>query len=228
MSRNEINFEAIFDFSPIKRNVRNHLVNVYLTLGMSLLCAAVGAYYSNLNTGRVILAFVCCVALMIGILATNKKYNIYRLIALSIFSFLVGSLTSPLVRESLEIDPSIVVISFGSTMIIFTSLSLFAIFSKNRSLLFLGGYVTSGLSLLLFFGFINIFLQSGDLFMYVEVYFGLLVFCGLVLFDTQLMVARVMDGDDDYIWHSLGLFLDFINIFVRILKIVKKIKEKDD
>ena len=53
-----------------------------------------------------------------------------------------------------------------------------------------------------------------------DVYGGLILFCGFVLFDTQLIVERFNNGDNDYVRHSLDLFLDFINIFRRLLVIL--------
>lgn len=53
-----------------------------------------------------------------------------------------------------------------------------------------------------------------------ELYFGLVVFCGFILFDTQLIVEKFNCGDSDYVWHSIDLFLDFVNIFRRLLIIL--------
>ena len=53
-----------------------------------------------------------------------------------------------------------------------------------------------------------------------QLYFGLLLFCGFVLFDTQMIIERKERGDDDYIWHSLDLFIDFLAIFKRLLIIL--------
>ena len=46
------------------------------------------------------------------------------------------------------------------------------------------------------------------------------MFCGFVLFDTQLIIERFSNGDNDYIWHSVDLFIDFIAIFKRLLIIL--------
>lgn len=46
------------------------------------------------------------------------------------------------------------------------------------------------------------------------------MFCGFVLFDTQLIIERFNNGDNDYIWHSVDLFIDFIAIFKRLLIIL--------
>lgn len=34
----------------------------------------------------------------------------------------------------------------------------------------------------------------------VTLYLGLVIFCGFVLFDTQLIVEKCRNGDDDFIW----------------------------
>jgi len=39
----------------------------------------------------------------------------------------------------------------------------------------------------------------------------------LLLFDTQSMIDDFENGNDDYISHSLSLFIDIIAIFKRIL-----------
>ena len=41
-----------------------------------------------------------------------------------------------------------------------------------------------------------------------------------MLFDTQLIIERKENGDDDYIRHSIDLFLDFVAIFRRLLIIL--------
>ena len=54
----------------------------------------------------------------------------------------------------------------------------------------------------------------------VELYGGLLLFCGFILYDTQLIIERRRRGDKDYVWHSLMLFVDFVDVFRHILVIL--------
>jgi FtsH-binding integral membrane protein len=64
----------------------------------------------------------------------------------------------------------------------------------------------------------------------VYLYLGLAIMCAFVLYDTQLIVEKCASGDTDYIWHSVDLFIDLIDIFRRLVIILgmnSKNKKKD-
>ena len=78
----------------------------------------------------------------------------------------------------------------------------------------------------------NIFLNSGTFDMMISA-FGVLVFCGLTAYDTQyiLNISRNYSGsldESDYIRFSiigaLKLYLDFINMFLYLLRFVGRRK----
>jgi len=130
----------------------------------------------------------------------------------------------PLLDHVIAIDPTIVSTAFFASALIFVCFSLTALWAEERSYLYLGGSLMSGLSIMFFMGLMNIFFQSTMIYQ-LNLYGGLLIFCGFILYDTQLIVEKKRNGDNDFIWHSVDLFLDFVNIFRRILMILSN-KEK--
>ena len=61
-----------------------------------------------------------------------------------------------------------------------------------------------------------------------EIYGGLMIFAGYVLLDTQMIVERAGAGDFDEVRHALDLFVNLIQIFVRILVILMKNAQKNE
>lgn len=220
--------EAVFKFDHLERGVQSHLKKVYGTLSISMLSAAVGAYV-HLFTGMMRAGFLTALAsvgLLIWLASTHhsKENEMKRLGILSGFAFLTGLSLGPVMDFAIDVDPSIISTAFMASVVIFVSFSLAALYNTNRSFLYMGGFLLSALSWLLLLGFMNIFFRS-ELIFDVYVHISLLIFCGFVLYDTQLIVEKKRMGDDDYIWHSVDLFLDFINIFRKLMIILSK-KEK--
>ena len=62
-----------------------------------------------------------------------------------------------------------------------------------------------------------------------HIWIGLAVFCGFIMFDTQLIIRKARNGDKDFIAHSLDLFIDFVQVFRKVLillmqKVVNSVK----
>uniref|UniRef100_A0A8B9IYQ0 Transmembrane BAX inhibitor motif containing 6 n=1 Tax=Amazona collaria TaxID=241587 RepID=A0A8B9IYQ0_9PSIT len=132
---------------------------------------------------------------------------------------LAGINLGPLLQMCISINPSIIPTAFLGTATIFTCFSLSALYARRRSFLYLGGFLLSGLTLMLLSSLVNSFMGSTWLFT-ANLYLGLMIMCGFVLFDTQLIIEKAESGDKDYIWHCVDLFLDFVNIFRELLMIL--------
>ncbi|KAG5395131.1 hypothetical protein IGI04_025094 [Brassica rapa subsp. trilocularis] len=79
-----------------------------------------------------------------------------------------------------------------------------------------------GLAMLMWLHFASsIFGGSASIFEF-ELYFGLLIFVGYMVVDTQEIIEKAHLGDMDYEKHSLTLFTDFVAVFIRILIIMLK------
>lgn len=144
------------------------------------------------------------------------------------FAATIGASLAPLINLAMDIDPTAVLNAVLLTVVVFGTFSFIAAVSSDRPMLWLGGTLISALNWMLLAGFVNMFLRSSWLFMSVEVYGGLILFCGFVVFDTQLLIARASAavaagaelGIDEAVNAALHLFMDAVNIFVRILIIL--------
>lgn len=53
---------------------------------------------------------------------------------------------------------------------------------------------------------------------------GALVFCGFILFDTHVLMHKL--SPEEYILASINLYLDFVNLFIYMLRILQAMKNK--
>jgi len=231
LSRN-VKLETLFANTDIDDRVRTHLAKVYSTLGMALGAAAIGAAVDMYVKLGGILSSLAMVGLMIYLaLDQNKTEYPRRIAVLAGFGFLQGLSLGPLMSHTLHVDPSIVVTAFLATTTIFACFTVAALMAKRRSYLYLGGILSSALSALLLLSVVSMF-TANPFVRSVHLYLGLFMFCGYILFDTQVIIEKVSAGDADYVWHSVELFVDFVAVFVRIVVILLEFsdskKKKDE
>eukprot|EP01128_Nolandella_sp_AFSM9_P010958 TRINITY_DN7673_c0_g1_i1.p1 TRINITY_DN7673_c0_g1~~TRINITY_DN7673_c0_g1_i1.p1 ORF type:complete len:265 (+),score=87.88 TRINITY_DN7673_c0_g1_i1:64-795(+) len=226
-----ISTTALSSFADITPAVQSHLQRVYATLALTVAFAAAGSYAHLMYNIGGLLTALTGVALIFAIAATrdaNRKDQTDRIGLLSAFGFVQGASIGPLIALVLGMNggQEIIMTAFASTVVIFGCFSAAALTSTRRSYLYLSGAISSGLSTLLVLGLMNLWFRS-PLVDSVRLYLGLIVFVGFILFDTQLIVEKASLGDRDFVSHSLTLFLDAINLFVKLLRLMAK-KKKDD
>jgi len=218
------NIDRFFDTLDRKldKPIRSHLTNVYSSLAIALLAAACGAYvhvFTDILKGN-LLTSLGSIALLLLLYATpsngNEKLRFGYFIG---FGALTGLGTGPLLDMAMAINPAIIMTAFLGTCVIFACFTVAALYAPNRKFLYLGGILMSALSTMFWMAILNLFLGSQFLFQ-INLYVGLIVMCFFVLYDTQLIIEKRNQGDTDYIWHSVDLFIDFIDIFRRLLIIL--------
>ena len=168
------------------------------------------------------MGFLAALAIIFVLMDSDKTLSPRRIGSFLLVGLLEGLSIGPLIQMSLMIDPAIVAIAFVATTCVFACFTASALLSKNQVYLALGGTLGSCVTFMfclnLFSGLFGGYVMAFN----INLYFGLVVFCGYVLYDTQLIVARAQAGDRDVVGHALELFIDFIQIFVRILIILAK------
>ncbi|EEF30605.1 bax inhibitor 1 [Ricinus communis] len=221
-SRNQWTYDSLKNFRQISPHVQTHLKQVYLTLCCALVAAAAGAYLHILwNIGGLLTTFACigCMAWLLSLPPYQEQKRVAILMAAALFQ---GASVGPLIDLAIDIDPSVLITTFVGTSVAFGCFSAAAMLARRREYLYLGGLLSSGLSILLWLQFASsIFGGSASIFKF-ELYFGLLVFVGYVVVDTQDIIEKAHLGDLDYVKHALNLFTDFVAVFVRILIIMLK------
>ncbi|KAJ7952582.1 bax inhibitor 1-like [Quillaja saponaria] len=221
-SRNQWSYDSLKNFRQISPLVQTHLKQVYLTLCCTLVAAAVGVYLHLLWNIGGLLTSVASMGSIVWLLSASAYEERKRLILLMASSLFQGATIGPLIGLALEMDPSILLSAFVGTSLAFACFSGAALLARRREYLYLGGLLGSGLSMLLWLQFASsIFGGSTAVFKF-ELYFGLLIFVGYIVVDTQDIIEKAHLGDLDYVKHALTIFTDFIAIFVRILIIMLK------
>ena len=111
----------------------------------------------------------------------------------------------------------IVVEALVLTAAIFASLTLYTVYSK-RDWSFMAAGLSSGLLLLIFWGLFSLFFPAlaGGIYSL----FGALLFSGYFIFDTWQITERL--GYDDHILASITLYLDILNLFLFILRLLSR------
>lgn len=154
-------------------------------------------------------------------LPRTPRYRLARQGLLYGFGFANGWAIGPVLRQTLRIDPSIPLTALIGSSVIFLSFTMTALLTNRRSQLYLGGLLSAATSALLWMGLANAFLGSARLFT-AEIYIGLLMFAGYILYDTQMMVERSEAGVRDVPGDAMALFINMFAVFVRLLALLNQ------
>jgi len=213
------------DLTPL---VQRHIANVFAALAGALVAATLGVvtYLYTHVSGSV--AGLACLGFILWLAFDSDKENLKkRLMILAAFGFFKGIAIGGLVEVVLMVDASILVTATLGTTAIFLCFAGAALTAKRRSFFYLQGVLGSALMLMLVISLVSWFFPSALAFN-IQLYGGLLVFCGYVVLDTQMMVEKAVMGSRDVAMDALDLFIDFIAIFVRICIILLKNAENKD
>lgn len=218
---------------PIARE-RNILQNVYLWMTGGLTLTGVLAYLVATSPSLLKLVFGTPGVLILLILAEFGLviYISARLEKMSassaVFSFIAYAAINGVVLSSVFLAYSGLVISraFFTTAAAFAGMSLYGMTTK-RELAGFGHYLIMALWGVLIASLINMFIGSSSLY-YLISYIAVLVFLGLTAWDTQIIKRWNASygssmSEETYVKLSilgaLKLYLDFINIFLFLLRI---------
>lgn len=205
---------------------------IYGWMFIGLLISAITGYFISTNTNMLYnifkpSVFMILVILEIGVsiwlTAGIRKMEIMTAkILFCLYSFITG-VTFSIIFLAYRID-SIVAI-FALTSLIFAIMSLVGKFT-NMDLTKLGTILLVGLIVIIIASLINLILGSVIFDLGITI-IGIIIFIGYIAYDTQNIkkMALSLEEDKAAIFCAFQLYLDFINLFVKLLRLFGKSKD---
>lgn len=217
---------------------RRFMVGVYSWMILALAITTISALYTA--TSPVVFNFLFVQTRGIGFLAVviaefvlvlALTFNIRKIkpTTAAVF-FIIYAITNGIMLSTLFMEYKLgsIVSVFGICTAMFLAMSIYGIFTKSN-LMSAGRYLMMALFGLIIASVVNIFLQSGPMDWLISIA-GVGIFVGLTAYDTQkfMKIGLNNDGSDAYkkmaIIGALELYLDFINMFLYVLRLFGKRK----
>ncbi|BBN11386.1 protein lifeguard [Marchantia polymorpha subsp. ruderalis] len=167
----------------------------------------------------IFLAFVPLI-LMIPLYYYHKSHPT-NLALLGLFTVAV-SLT---VGISCAFTPGIIVLEAllltATVVLALTAYTYYAV-KQGKDFEFLGPALFVSVIVLVVFGFIQMFFPLGNIGSAIYGGVGSLIFSLYIVYDTDNLIKRY--DVDEYIWASVSLYLDIINLFLSLLQVLRSIQ----
>ena len=210
--------------------LRKYMTSVYnkmflalcLTGVVSFVCVSNPVILQFMAGGFSILLMLATLGIVIYLSARIQKIDSERANALFwIYSALVGASLSPLF---VVYTGESIANAFFMTAVFFGGMSLYGYVTK-KDLTGVGSFMIVGLFAVIITSLVNLFLRSSALQLGLSA-LTIVIFCGLTAYDVQKIRAFYDPTIDEEILKkravlgSLSLYLDFINIFLALLRLM--------
>ncbi|WP_311753052.1 Bax inhibitor-1/YccA family protein [Proteus columbae] len=201
-------------------------VGLLLTAFVALYVASSEALLSMIFSSKIV--FFCLIIAQLGLVfvLSGMVHKMSGAMATSLF-MLYSVLTGVTISSVLLVyTASSIASTFFICAAMFGALSVYG-YTTKRSLTGMGSFLFMGLIGIIIASIVNIFMQSSMMSMVIS-YAGVLIFAGLTAYDTQKLkdMGNEINQEDKEnmrrysIMGALTLYLDFINLFLMLLRIL--------
>jgi len=204
------------------------LRKVYSLLGMQLVLTTIIAgvcmgvpqikEFVHANPWILLLAFVLSLTLLV-LCSIKRRESPMNLILLAAFTVVEAFTVGVLVAHY---DTAIVLEAFFLTATVVIGLTVYT-FQSKRDFSGWGLPLMSGLWIMLLGGVMFMFV-GGEVKHMAFAVGGAILFSGFIIYDTHMIMTRV--SPEEYVIATIELYLDIINLFIQILKIVAELNRK--
>uniref|UniRef100_A0AAQ5YU74 Transmembrane BAX inhibitor motif containing 4 n=1 Tax=Amphiprion ocellaris TaxID=80972 RepID=A0AAQ5YU74_AMPOC len=152
--------------------------------------------------------------LALAIYRHQHPVNLYLLLVFTVLTFLHLSTVT-------FYEYSTVLQALFLTCAVFTGLTIYT-FQSKRDFSKMGAGLFACLWILIIASFMRFFFNS-DSTELVLAGAGALVFCGFIIYDTNLLMKQL--SPEEHILASINLYLDIVNLFLHILRVLDSMKK---
>lgn len=168
------------------------------------------------NQWIMIINMLANVIVTFPLISKRQEYptNFYLMGAFTMFNSLsLGMIIS-------QYDLLVVSQAFFLTAVIVVGLTMYTL-QTTKDFQWMGGLLYSALMVSAFGGLLHIFFRNSAMETMLSM-LGAFIFAGYILYDTQMIMKHL--NPEEYVIGVLNLYMDIINLFIKILKIVNKLQ----
>ena len=194
------------------------IVPVYVFFFNPSLVYTLASYFKLIAIGEVALVFF----LSLGI---NKMSSMTARFMFYLYSLVNGILFSSL---AFVFHPVSILYTLGVTTVMFIVIAIYG-YTTKEDLTKYSKFLMTGLITIIIISIINFFISAPALY-WIGTILGVVIFSGLIAFDInriKLIAYNIADNDNEMVEKmgiigALNLYLDFINLFLYLLRIFGK------
>jgi FtsH-binding integral membrane protein len=193
---------------------------VFLSVIVTVLGAAFAMTQEALMGAVIAHPFIMFLCLMAPLLMAQMWARQFprNIILTFTFTFIEGIFIAPFLLVANRASPGVVGEAALLTLAAFGALSLYAMVSR-RDFSAWGSFFMVGLVVLIIASFINMFVGSAAGGLWIAAV-GVMIFAGLLVFDTWRLLRSGVYGQDDYVLAAVSIYLDLLNMFMFILALL--------
>jgi FtsH-binding integral membrane protein len=223
--------------SQVEFEQRSFITKVYGWMSFALLLTGLAAYYTATTPSLLYAIYsnqIVFFGLIIGelLLVVVLSAAIKKLSAgLATSMFIAYAILTGLTLSFIFIlyTASSIALTFFVTAGTFAAMSVYG-YTTKRDLTSWGNLLFMGLVGIIIGSLANLFMKS-EMMDWIITYVGIIVFTGLIAYDTQKIKEMNIIGNEgtdedrkEAIMGALALYLDFINLFLKLLRVLGKKK----
>ncbi|XP_060518735.1 protein lifeguard 4-like [Cylas formicarius] len=195
-------------------------MQIFLTVIVASICMftpPIKSFVHN-NDWMLMVTFIGSIALLIG-LHVKRRESPTNLILLAAFTIIQAYTVGVVVTFY---SKTVVLEALLLTLVVLAGLTLYTFQTKHDFSTMYSG-LFAGLCVLIIGGFMQIFLQS-PVFEILIAFGGAFLFCLFIIVDTKLIMETL--SPEEYILATINLYLDIINLFLYILRILQAVNRQ--